>query len=81
VLLYLLTCRLVPRFEALLKKAVSADVPLRVAVVGAGAAGVELACAVKYRWVSGYPCRLALLRVRQRCKLLGTKAGHRAGTP
>ncbi len=41
--------RLVPRFEALLARAVSADVPLRVAVVGAGAAGVELACALQYR--------------------------------
>ncbi|KAL4433704.1 hypothetical protein ABPG75_000145 [Micractinium tetrahymenae] len=40
---------LVPRFEALLAKAVSADVPLRVAVVGAGAAGVELACALQFR--------------------------------
>ena len=41
--------RLVPRFEALLARAVSAEVPLRVAVVGGGAAGVELACALQYR--------------------------------
>lgn len=37
------------RFEALLKKAVTDDKPLRVAVVGAGASGVEVACALQYR--------------------------------
>ncbi len=41
--------RLVARFEALLKKAVAGDQPLRVAVVGAGASGVEVACALQYR--------------------------------
>lgn len=41
--------RLVARFEALLKKAVAEDQPLRVAVVGAGASGVEVACALQYR--------------------------------
>ena len=44
--------RLVPRFEALLLKATSADLPLRVVVVGGGAAGVELACALQYRWAA-----------------------------
>lgn len=38
-----------PRFEALLARATSADEPLRVVVVGAGAAGVELAAALQYR--------------------------------
>jgi NADH dehydrogenase FAD-containing subunit len=28
-----------------------ADAPYTVAVVGGGASGVELACALKYRWV------------------------------
>ena len=45
-------CRLVPRFEALLLKATAADLPLRVVVVGGGAAGVELACALQYRWAT-----------------------------
>ncbi|PRW20680.1 water dikinase [Chlorella sorokiniana] len=40
---------LVARFEALLQKAVAQDQPLRVAVVGAGASGVEVACALQYR--------------------------------
>ncbi|PSC68783.1 water dikinase [Micractinium conductrix] len=40
---------LVPRFEALLANAVAADAPLRVAVVGGGASGVELACALQCR--------------------------------
>jgi selenide,water dikinase len=43
-------CRLVQRFEALLHIAVTTDAPLRVAVVGGGAGGVELACALKHRW-------------------------------
>lgn len=42
-------CSLVPRFEALLANAVAADAPLRVAVVGGGASGVELACALQCR--------------------------------
>lgn len=41
--------RVVARFEALLNKATTVDLPLRVAVVGGGASGVELACALQYR--------------------------------
>lgn len=42
------------RFEQLLARVRSEERPLRVAVVGAGAAGVELACALQYRcgWCS-----------------------------
>ncbi|KAL4854063.1 Selenide [Chlorella vulgaris] len=41
--------RLVSRLEALLIRANAADLPLQVAVVGGGASGVELACAISYR--------------------------------
>lgn len=42
-------CRLVQRVEALLRSAVATDAPLRVVVVGGGAGGVELACALQHR--------------------------------
>lgn len=42
-------CRFVSRFEALLQRVRQEEGPLRVAVVGGGAAGVELACALQYR--------------------------------
>lgn len=64
-----------PRFEALLAKAVCADVPLHVAVVGGGPSGVELACALRYR------CACALgggngprAQLRVRCAVHRTQA-------
>ncbi|KAL4854035.1 1-deoxy-D-xylulose-5-phosphate synthase 1 [Chlorella vulgaris] len=41
--------RLVSRLEALLIRANAADLPVQVAVVGSGASGVELACAISHR--------------------------------
>ena len=39
------------RFEKILHEAISNDSPMRVAVVGGGAGGVELACALRYRLI------------------------------
>ena len=41
------------RYEKLLQRVKHEDAPLRIAVVGGGAAGVELACALQYRCVQG----------------------------